>query len=142
MVAHSTHHGPAASSADMSTAIIGSSAPPSSIAPNLCSRPDAAGARVTKEPVAAEFLEGRDAYVADPEGNFWEVAWSAGDTQLSPPPAAPLPQRSPARRSSYGHAAHFGGRIPFVLHAVVAAVSETRVSTISHNGHASVGMAS
>jgi len=42
-------------------------------------RAHAAGARVTKEPVAAEFFEGRDAYFADPEGNFWEVAWSASD---------------------------------------------------------------
>lgn len=57
----------------------------------------AAGARITKEPVAAEFFDGRDAYFADPEGNFWEVAWSAGDNPvtaaarraagLDPPPA-------------------------------------------------------
>ncbi|HET9647401.1 MAG TPA: VOC family protein [Microlunatus sp.] len=43
----------------------------------LTERARAAGARVTKEPVAADFFEGRDAYFADPEGNFWEVAWSA-----------------------------------------------------------------
>ena len=42
----------------------------------------AAGARVTKEPVEAEFFEGRDAYFADPEGNFWEVAWSSGDNAV------------------------------------------------------------
>ncbi|MDP8921416.1 MAG: VOC family protein [Chloroflexota bacterium] len=35
-----------------------------------------AGGRVTKEPVDAEFFEGRSAYVADPEGNFWEIAWA------------------------------------------------------------------
>ena len=48
----------------------------------LTERARAAGARVTKEPVAAEFFEGRDAYFADPEGNFWEVAWSAGDNPV------------------------------------------------------------
>jgi uncharacterized protein len=36
-----------------------------------------AGARITKAPVDAEFFEGRDAYFADPEDNFWEVAWAA-----------------------------------------------------------------
>ena len=48
----------------------------------LTGRARAAGARVTKEPVAAEFFEGRDAYFADPEGNFWEVAWSAVDNPV------------------------------------------------------------
>lgn len=42
----------------------------------------AAGARVTKEPVAAEFFDGRDAYFADPEGNFWEVAYTAGENPV------------------------------------------------------------
>jgi predicted lactoylglutathione lyase len=45
-------------------------------------RARAAGARVTKEPVAAEFFEGRDAYFADPEGHYWEVAWSASDNPV------------------------------------------------------------
>jgi uncharacterized protein len=48
----------------------------------LTERARAAGARVTKEPVAAEFFEGRDAYFADPEGNFWEIAWSAADNPV------------------------------------------------------------
>jgi hypothetical protein len=48
----------------------------------LTGRARAAGARVTKEPVAATFFEGRDAYFAEPEGNFWEVAWSAGDNPV------------------------------------------------------------
>ena len=39
----------------------------------------AAGAKITKEPVEAEFFSGRDAYFADPEGNFWEVAWAPAD---------------------------------------------------------------
>ena len=43
----------------------------------LTERARVAGARITKDPVAAEFFEGRDAYFADPEGNYWEVAWSA-----------------------------------------------------------------
>ena len=41
-----------------------------------------AGAAVTKEPTDAEFFEGRDAYFADPEGNYWEVAW-AGDNPVT-----------------------------------------------------------
>ena len=36
-----------------------------------------AGGQVTKELVDAEFFEGRSAYVADPEGNYWEIAWAA-----------------------------------------------------------------
>lgn len=42
-----------------------------------------AGATVTKAPMDAEFFEGRDAYFADPEGNFWEVAWAAKDNPVS-----------------------------------------------------------
>ena len=41
-----------------------------------------AGATVTKEPVDAEFFVGRDAYFADPEGNFWEVAWAPPDNPV------------------------------------------------------------
>lgn len=36
----------------------------------------AAGARVTKEPVDAEFFTGRSSYVCDPEGNYFEIAWA------------------------------------------------------------------
>lgn len=49
----------------------------------LVERARAAGARVTKEPEPAEFFEGRDAYFADPEGHFWEVAWSADDNPVT-----------------------------------------------------------
>ena len=35
-----------------------------------------AGGTVTKEPRDADFFEGRSAYVADPEGNYWEIAWA------------------------------------------------------------------
>jgi len=43
----------------------------------------AAGGRISKEPTDAEFFEGRDAYFADPEGNFWEVAWAPRDNPVS-----------------------------------------------------------
>jgi uncharacterized protein len=62
----------------------------------LTERARAAGARVTKDPVAAEFFDGRDAYFADPEGNYWEVAWSAGDNPVT---AAALRAAGSARRS-------------------------------------------
>jgi uncharacterized protein len=42
-----------------------------------------AGATVTKEPMDAEFFDGRDAYFADPEGNYWEVAWSASQNPVT-----------------------------------------------------------
>ena len=49
----------------------------------LVRRAQAAGATVTKEPTDAEFFEGRDAYFADPEGNYWEVAWAAEDNPVT-----------------------------------------------------------
>jgi len=42
-----------------------------------------AGATVTKQPTTAQFFEGRDAYFADPEGNYWEVAWAPADNPVS-----------------------------------------------------------
>ena len=36
----------------------------------------AAGARVTKEPVDAEFFTGRSAYLCDPEDNYFEIVWA------------------------------------------------------------------
>jgi uncharacterized protein len=41
-----------------------------------------AGGTITKEPTDAEFFEGRDAYFSDPEGNFWEIAWTAPDNPV------------------------------------------------------------
>ena len=35
-----------------------------------------AGARVTKDPVNAEFFTGRSAYLCDPEGNYFEIVWA------------------------------------------------------------------
>jgi uncharacterized protein len=48
----------------------------------LAARAREAGATFTKEPTDAEFFEGRDAYFADPEGNFWEIAWAAQDNPV------------------------------------------------------------
>jgi predicted lactoylglutathione lyase len=36
-----------------------------------------AGGSISKPPTDAEFFEGRSAYVSDPEGNYWEIAWVA-----------------------------------------------------------------
>ena len=41
-----------------------------------------AGGRVTKEPVTAEW-GGRSAYFADPEDNFWEVAWVPPESEMA-----------------------------------------------------------
>jgi uncharacterized protein len=40
----------------------------------MAARVRQAGGTLTKDPVDAEFFEGRDAYFADPEGNYWEIA--------------------------------------------------------------------
>ena len=42
----------------------------------------AAGARVTKEPLDADW-GGRSAYFADPEDNHWEVAWVPPDSNMA-----------------------------------------------------------
>jgi uncharacterized protein len=42
----------------------------------LAARAEAAGATLTKPPTEPEFFTGRDAYFADPEGNYWEIAWA------------------------------------------------------------------
>lgn len=41
-----------------------------------------AGARVTKEPVDAEFFAGRSAYLCDPEGNYFEIVWAESDNPV------------------------------------------------------------
>jgi predicted lactoylglutathione lyase len=43
----------------------------------------AAGGAFTKEPTDAEFFEGRDAYFTDPEGNFWEIAWTPAQNPVT-----------------------------------------------------------
>jgi catechol 2,3-dioxygenase-like lactoylglutathione lyase family enzyme len=42
-----------------------------------------AGARVTKEPVDAEFFAGRSAYLCDPEDNYFEIVWGAAANPVS-----------------------------------------------------------
>jgi hypothetical protein len=49
----------------------------------LADRVRQAGGTVTKEPVDAEFFVGRDAYFADPEGNYWEIAWASADNPVT-----------------------------------------------------------
>ncbi len=49
----------------------------------LAARVRQAGGRFTKDPVDAEFFVGRDAYFADPEGNFWEIACAPRDNPVA-----------------------------------------------------------
>jgi hypothetical protein len=49
----------------------------------LAARAEAAGATLTKPPTDPEFFQGRDAYFADPEGNYWEIAWAQDDNPVS-----------------------------------------------------------
>ena len=42
-----------------------------------------AGARVTKEPVDAEFFTGRSAYLCDPEDNYFEITWAAPNNPIT-----------------------------------------------------------
>jgi uncharacterized protein len=42
-----------------------------------------AGARVTKQPVDAEFFTGRSAYLCDPEGNYFEITWAEPDNPIT-----------------------------------------------------------
>jgi uncharacterized protein len=48
----------------------------------LTERMRSAGARVTKEPVDAEFFTGRSAYLCDPEGNYFEIACAPPDNTV------------------------------------------------------------
>jgi uncharacterized protein len=41
-----------------------------------------AGAHITKKPVDAEFFAGRSAYLCDPEGNYFEIAWAQPDNPV------------------------------------------------------------
>ena len=49
---------------------------------SLADRARRSGGQVTKEPVDAEFFVGRSAYFADPEGNYWEIAWAPSDNPI------------------------------------------------------------
>lgn len=48
----------------------------------LANRVRQAGGTLTKDPVDADFFAGRDAYFADPEGNYWEIAWAPPDNPV------------------------------------------------------------
>ena len=48
----------------------------------LIERAREAGARVTKPGQEAEAFTGRSGYFADPEDNYWEVAWAAPDNPV------------------------------------------------------------
>ncbi len=48
----------------------------------LAARVQQAGGKLTKNPVDAEFFVGRDAYFADPEGNYWEIACAPPDNPV------------------------------------------------------------
>jgi uncharacterized glyoxalase superfamily protein PhnB len=48
----------------------------------LADRVRQAGGTLTKDPVEADFFEGRDAYFVDPEGNYWEIAWAPPDNPV------------------------------------------------------------
>ena len=41
-----------------------------------------AGGRFTKPPTNAKYYVGRDAYFADPEGNYWEIACAPPDNPV------------------------------------------------------------
>jgi predicted lactoylglutathione lyase len=49
----------------------------------LAARVRKAGGKLTKDPTDAEFFAGRDAYFADPEGNYWEIACAPQDNPVS-----------------------------------------------------------
>ena len=48
----------------------------------LADRVTSAGGTLTKPPADAEFFAGRDAYFADPEGNYWEIAYAPDDNPV------------------------------------------------------------
>jgi len=54
-----------------------------------------AGARVTKEPVDAEFFKGHSAYVCDPKANYFEITWAK--------PNNPITAWRPNKNSARGH---------------------------------------
>jgi uncharacterized protein len=48
----------------------------------LAARVRQAGGKLTKDPGNAQFFEGRHAYFADPEGNYWEIACAPPDNPV------------------------------------------------------------
>jgi predicted lactoylglutathione lyase len=80
-LASDAHSHPETAGGGIRSSVIISVEEPSQV-DELVERARQAGARVTKEPVEAEFFDGRDAYFADPEDNFWEVAWAPSDNPV------------------------------------------------------------
>jgi hypothetical protein len=60
----------------------------------------AAGARVTKEPIDAEFFTGRSAYLCDPEGNYFEIAWADAPDNTIIIAELPAPEHQRSAKSS------------------------------------------
>lgn len=48
----------------------------------LADRVRLAGGTITKPPTDGEFFVGRDAYFADPEDNYWELAYASPDNPV------------------------------------------------------------
>jgi catechol 2,3-dioxygenase-like lactoylglutathione lyase family enzyme len=48
----------------------------------LAARVERAGGRLTKPPEDAEFFDGRSCYFADPEDNYFEIAWAPRDNPV------------------------------------------------------------
>jgi uncharacterized protein len=48
----------------------------------LADRVERAGGTLTKRPTDGEFFIGRDAYFADPEHNYWEIAYASPDNPV------------------------------------------------------------
>jgi len=49
----------------------------------LADRVERAGGTLTKRPTDGEFFAGRDAYFADPEHNYWEIAYASPDNPVA-----------------------------------------------------------
>jgi predicted lactoylglutathione lyase len=81
-LARDAHAQPAPPSAGIASSVIITVERPEEV-DELAARADAAGARLTKRPTEPEFFEGRDAYFADPEGNYWEIAWARGTNPVT-----------------------------------------------------------
>src|SRR5262245_29415978 len=48
----------------------------------LARRVELAGGALTKPPTDGDFFVGRDAYFADPERNYWEIAYAPSDNPV------------------------------------------------------------
>jgi predicted lactoylglutathione lyase len=74
-LARDAHAQPAPPSAGIACSVIITVDRPEDV-DELAAHAAAAGATLTKQPTDPEFFAGRHAYFADPEGNYWEIAWA------------------------------------------------------------------